>query len=108
MQKTFYEWDLEYFDPVTQDILDHHHESALKFFKQDDIYKAINALGNCSLVLVRDFYDGEGLENRSWAYVSRRGKLPKMFMDAGGGEVAEVPGRFHKELENYIANLKIF
>jgi len=87
--RVFYEWDIEYFNPVTQNIEDHNHSSECP---------GIPTEPDLSLVLVRDTYsmhEGEpfDLEYRTWAYIEGN-HLPETFDDG-----VKVPQKFHKELE---------
>ena len=96
--KTFYEWDIEEFDPETDDIIDHNHSDDFPGIPEEDNYR---------LVLVRDTWEhfkvyehgkpmteiGDLIE-RQWAYVEN-GSLPEEFT---GGSV--VPKRFHKMVCN--------
>ena len=89
-RKVDYEWDLEPFDPVSGDVLDHDHSDTCPGLPREP---------NVQLVLVRDVCeyeespDADGdLADRAWAYVVD-GKLPEAFSN---GE--RVPKRFHTEL----------
>ena len=85
-----YEWATEYkldsgdieevvhWDAAAEAILDHHQNKEVT-----------------DLVLVRDLWRDEDLDDRQWAYVEN-GKLPKEF-DGG----AKVPQRFHKALAKH-------
>lgn len=90
--RVYYEWDIEEFDPVTEDIIDHDHS---------DKCPGIPTEPNYRLVLVRDSFRGLSgehfnfscdLVHRCWAYVED-GKLPEAF-----DEGTPVPKRFHIEL----------
>ena len=95
--RVFYEWDLESFDPETDDIIDHAHF---------DKCPGLPTEPGVRLVLVRDEADGvvgdwdntADLVRRCWAYVED-GKLPEVFDDG----FTKVPQRFHKELARALA-----
>jgi len=95
VKRVNYEWDLEQFDPESEDIIDHHHfdecpglptEKGLRLVLVRDVYEGLSDEFNCSADLI----------DRSWAYVER-GKLPE-FTDNG----ERVPQKFHKELSKTI------
>lgn len=106
MRKVCYEWDIEDFDfdpaaddPQAGDIIDHHHEDKLEGFPLERLLEALKREGS-RLVLVRDvIQDGEGVIDRTWAYVLDDGSLPGCFEDANEQPHAIVPKRFHAELE---------
>ena len=86
-----YEWDIETFDPVTEDIDDH-------WFGDTVLEVGLPQGPGERLVLVQDVGNQvEGIVGRAWAYVED-GKLPEYFLDAGECEIAKVPQRFHVEL----------
>ena len=88
-----YEWDVEETEKGTDEIMDHlfcdSFEDAVRTAAAVDADEHVYAC----IVLVRDSY-----ADRSWAYM-KDGKLPEMFKDAMGVEVAKVPRRFHREVE---------
>jgi hypothetical protein len=88
----YYEWDVEEVDE-NEDIQNHNHTSS--YTKAKEVAAIPNEGGIISrIVLVRDDDNC-----RSWAYMED-GKLPEWFEDAYGAEVAKVPKRFIKEVEN--------
>ena len=94
-RQTVYEWAVEYMDG--EDIVD---------AVQQDTFAQVKALAdkaeNTELVLVRNVWDGNDLEDRSWAYIED-GKLPEYFSDPVGNDTsAKVPKRFHAELRRAI------
>jgi len=91
--RIIFEWDIETVDPETGDILDHDHDERLAPLLERHAGET-----NIRLVLVRDRgNDVDGLLCRSWAYVVDNA-LPAFFTDAGDSDVAQVPARFHTEL----------
>jgi len=86
--KFAYEWDIETVDEHG-DILDHDHSATCP---------AHELAHNERLVLVRDVIGPEGVDDRTWAYVTG-GKLPTFFSDAWQTHTREVPKKFHNELK---------
>lgn len=91
-----YEWDYEIVDLDSMDVLDHWHEDKLTGFGRP-------LEENERLVLVRnEGNEGEGLEDRLWAYVED-GKLPQYFSNANGNQTGyKVPLKYRSELTNYL------
>lgn len=91
--RVVYEWDLEQFDPETQDIIDHNHSDECPGLPtQEDI----------RLVLIRDEWEGlsgdefnmsADLKHRAWCYVDGK-TLPTEFDDG-----KKVPQKLLKEFE---------
>jgi len=92
----YYEWDIEWVDPASGDILDHDHAARLDEYPQ---VKMDSIDGDARvLVLVRMVgNDLDGETDRSWAYAERDddGLLALPAETDGGGHV---PNRFHAEL----------
>lgn len=89
-----YEWDIETWDPATEEILDHYHADKLEdllphFVRQDPTMR---------LVLIRETGDQvDGITSRLWAYVGDNWSLPRTFEEAGEVETeVAVPQRFHR------------
>lgn len=105
-----YEWDIETYDVEDEDVLDHHHESALIDFADCDLREALQDRGS-RLVLVRDETfiiqrgPNAGMEStrRDWAYVEN-GKMPGNFGDIGE-DGFKVPKRFLTEFARRVASL---
>jgi len=92
-----YEWSIESVD-IYDDIQDSDFSEKLSSFSKSDLdHDPENPEYHKALVLVRNVgNEDDGLQDREWAYVINK-QLPKVF-DRG----ADVPKRFHKELENWL------
>ena len=98
-QKVTYEWDMETAYNYG-DIIDHHHADRLKDLKcyEGDPHEDVCDLdgspepAHIRLVLVRDTWREDGLDDRQWCYLNEDGMLPDTF-DGG----AKVPVKFRRE-----------
>lgn len=95
--RVVYEWDLEQFDPETQDIIDHNHSDNCPGLPTED---------DIRLVLIRDEWrglPGDDFNNscdhlhRSWCYIDGV-TLPETFDDG-----AKVPKKCIREFEKAMA-----
>ena len=89
---TQYEWDVEEIDEHG-DIIDHNHRDTAVA-----VLHLARGFALSDVVLVRDVWKDDSLQERSWAYVVD-GRLPEFFEDAYQRQTVKVPARFHSELK---------
>jgi hypothetical protein len=73
-----YEWDIETFDPTTDDILDHSHFEPSDSIRLRQALLDVPGTTTQRLALVRDVWRDGDLHDRAWAYVEA-GELPETF-----------------------------
>jgi hypothetical protein len=110
----FYEWDVEEVavslgkyerqDVEEGDIVEHWFQDNFADCLKHVATQKLEPGFKWEIVLVRNTDATNAEEPRTWAYLNDNGTLPEFFQGSGGDDQTRVPQRFHKEVEQSIAN----